>query len=158
MGPLRLLDEVGLDVAMNVAQTLSRAFPDRMSVPLLMEQVVREGHLGVKTGSGFYVYDERGPRPNPVALALQGPTEVLPDDLGLQLARTMVSESRRCLEDGVTESPDDIDLAMILGTGFPPFRGGPLRYGRDAGLLRPRRTAEALPVDIGEFHSAPITL
>jgi 3-hydroxyacyl-CoA dehydrogenase/enoyl-CoA hydratase/3-hydroxybutyryl-CoA epimerase len=114
MGPLRLLDEVGLDVAMNVAQTLSRAFPDRMSLPLLMEQVAREGHLGVKTGSGFYVYDERGPRPNPVALALRGPTEVLPDDLGLQLARTMVSESRRCLEDGVTESPDDIDRKSVV--------------------------------------------
>lgn len=156
MGPLRLLDEVGLDVALHVAKTLSRAFPDRMSVPLLVERLVREGNLGVKSGAGFYLYDERGPRPNPGALDLRGPTQALPDNLGQQLARAMVGEARRCLAEGVVDSPDDIDLAMILGTGFPPFRGGPLRYGRDAGLLRPRRTAEAIPVDLPDLPS-PLT-
>lgn len=156
MGPLRLLDEVGLDVALHVAKTLSQAFPNRMAVPLLMERVVRKGLLGVKSGAGFYLYDDRGPRPNPVALAMRGPTEALPDDLGQQLARAMIGESRRCLEEGVAASPDDIDLAMILGTGFPPFRGGPIRYGRDAGLLRPRRTAEAHPVEFPELPS-PLT-
>ena len=158
MGPLRLLDEVGLDVALHVAKTLSSAFPNRLSVPLLMESMVRGGYLGVKSGAGFYLYDQRGPRPTPPALAMRGASRALPDDLGLQLARTMVAEARRCLEEGVAESPDHIDLAMILGTGFPPFRGGPLRYGLEAGLFRPHHTPDAMPVELGDLHSNPVSL
>lgn len=158
MGPLRLLDEVGLDVALHVANTLSRAFPDQLPVPLLMEQMVRRGELGVKSGAGFYLYDQKGPRPNPSPLAQRSSAHALPDDLGAQLARTMVEEARHCLEEGVAESADDIDFAMILGTGFPPFRGGPLRYGEAAGVLRPRRTAEAHPVASADLHSQSVIL
>ena len=158
MGPLRLLDEVGLDVALHVTKTLSRAFPDRLPVPPLLVSMIREGLLGKKAGAGFFLYDEQGPRPNPAALELRGPVTALPDGLGFQLARRMVAEARRCLEEGVAESADDVDLAMILGTGFPPFRGGPLTFGRDCGLLRPRRTGLAPPTDINGLTSSPATL
>ncbi|NNM28052.1 MAG: hypothetical protein HKO57_00900, partial [Akkermansiaceae bacterium] len=155
MGPLRLLDEVGLDVAMHVAETLSAAFPDRMKAPPLLKTMATEGLVGRKGGAGFYLYDQKGPRPNPAALELQGPHQPLPDDLGHELALTMVREAARCLDEDVAETADDIDLAMILGTGFAPFRGGPMRYAEDNDLLRPRRTPEATPTDFPDLKATP---
>lgn len=128
MGPLRLLDEVGLDVAAHVASTLAEAFPDRMTVPALIDKLTARGHLGRKSGSGFYLYDGHRTTPNPDALALRGGTEHLPADTARHLARCMSEEARLCLEEHVAETADDIDLAMVLGTGYAPFRGGPLQY------------------------------
>ncbi|MFT4177807.1 MAG: 3-hydroxyacyl-CoA dehydrogenase NAD-binding domain-containing protein [Luteolibacter sp.] len=124
MGPLRLLDEVGLDVALHVARTLSATFPDRMHVPGIVEKLVEKGHLGRKSGSGFYLYPKN--KPNPAALRLSKRKIPDPADLQQQLALLMTEEAQRCLDEKIAESADDIDLAMILGTGFAPFRGGPL--------------------------------
>jgi 3-hydroxyacyl-CoA dehydrogenase/enoyl-CoA hydratase/3-hydroxybutyryl-CoA epimerase len=128
MGPLRLLDEVGLDVAQDVATTLANAFPKRMQVPAILEKLVAAGHLGKKSGSGFYVHDHGKTTPNHAALALR--TGHYPATPFIQevLAEKMSREARLCLEEGVAASADDIDLAMILGTGYAPFRGGPLQY------------------------------
>jgi 3-hydroxyacyl-CoA dehydrogenase/enoyl-CoA hydratase/3-hydroxybutyryl-CoA epimerase len=128
MGPLRLLDEVGLDVAQDVATTLANAFPKRMQVPAILEKLVAAGHLGKKSGSGFYVHDHGKTPPNPAALALR--TGHYPPTPFIQevLAEKMSREARLCLEENVAASADDIDLAMILGTGYAPFRGGPLQY------------------------------
>ncbi len=127
MGPLRLLDEVGLDVALHVGRTLSAAYPDRMSVPPLLAEMVAAGKLGKKSGEGFYRYPKGGPdpaeqhRPNEKwrAAALRSAE---------RLARVMSTEAVRCLNDKVAESAEDIDFAMIAGTGYPAFRGGPLTY------------------------------
>jgi len=126
MGPLRLLDEVGLDVAMHVAGTLAAAFPDRMEVPRVVAKLLEAGHTGRKGGSGFYVYDGASPAVNAEAVTFQTGTENTPDAAQQILAKLMTEEARLCLEEGVAESADDIDLAMILGTGYPPFRGGPM--------------------------------
>jgi len=128
MGPLRLIDEVGLDVALHVAQTLAAAFPDRMKAPAILERMVEKQMLGRKNGKGFYRHDGKKSVPNPEALALRNGTNPSPDGLPLRLANRMSEEAGRCLDEGVAATADDIDLAMILGTGYPPFRGGPLRH------------------------------
>ena len=128
MGPLRLLDEVGLDVAAHVARTLAAAFPERMTVPDLLDKLMARGFLGRKSGAGFYLYDGHRTTPNPAALALRSGTEPLPADTARHLARCMSEEARLCLEEHVAGTANDIDLAMVLGTGYAPFRGGPLRY------------------------------
>ncbi len=129
MGPLRLLDEVGLDVAMHVAGTLAAAFPDRMEIPKVVEKLLEAGHTGRKGGSGFYVYDDGSPAVNAEAITFQTGTEETPEDAQEILANLMTQEAQLCLEEGVAESADDIDLGMILGTGYPPFRGGPMPKG-----------------------------
>lgn len=126
MGPLRLLDEVGLDVAMHVARTLAAAFPGRMEIPGVVEKLLEARHTGRKGGSGFYVYDHTSPSVNAEAISFQTGSEHTPENTQSILANLMTHEAKLCLAEGVAESSDDIDLAMILGTGYPPFRGGPL--------------------------------
>ena len=126
MGPLRLLDEVGLDVAMHVAKTLAADFPKRMQVPEVVGKLLEAGHTGRKGGSGFYVYDNSSPAVNAEAIGFRTGTEETPENAQQILANLMAAEAELCLSEGVAESADDIDLAMILGTGYPPFRGGPL--------------------------------
>lgn len=126
IGPLRLLDEIGLDVAMHVANTLAAAFPDRMEIPVIVEKLLESGHTGKKGGSGFYVYDDASPAVNAEAIGFQTGTEDTPEDAQQILANLITTEARLCLEEGIAESAGDIDLAMVFGTGYPPFRGGPL--------------------------------
>ncbi|MEX2578542.1 MAG: 3-hydroxyacyl-CoA dehydrogenase NAD-binding domain-containing protein [Verrucomicrobiales bacterium] len=127
MGPLRLLDEVGLDVAAHVTATMREAFGDRFDLPTVLDRLVEEGRLGKKTGHGFYRYEDGKAVPAEAETPLPG---LMPSsEISKRLASLMVEESRRCLDEGVVEHGDDIDLAMILGTGFAPFRGGPVTYG-----------------------------
>ncbi len=126
MGPLRLLDEVGLDVAAHVAGTMAEAFGDRFLVPAVLTRLVAEGHLGKKSGRGFY--DHSGGR-NISPSAGENPDGDIPAaEIAARLAGLMVTEAERCLAEGIVGSADEVDLAMILGTGFAPFRGGPLAY------------------------------
>ena len=136
MGPMRLLDEVGIDVGLHVAQTLAEAFPDRMSVPDILVRMLDANLLGRKSGKGFYIYSKdkkQAPEPNPAALGLrqtgQGDGGVA--DIASHLARLMTDEAARCLDDGIAATPEEIDFAMVMGTGYAPFRGGPLRYSDD---------------------------
>lgn len=124
MGPLRLLDEIGLDVANHVAGTMVNAFGDRFEPPLLLADLVRAGHLGKKSGRGFYLHDRGKASPDTFAK----PPRDLPDKTAIaaRLNDLMVDESKRCLDEGLVRDADMIDLAMILGTGYAPFRGGPL--------------------------------
>lgn len=131
MGPLRLLDEVGLDVAAHVADTMREAFGDRFAVPGILTRLVGEGHFGKKSGRGFYHYGGR----EKVALPAPGSGVSLPSEpeIANSLAGLMVSEAERCLAEGIVATADEVDLAMILGTGFAPFRGGPLAYAGSLG-------------------------
>jgi 3-hydroxyacyl-CoA dehydrogenase/enoyl-CoA hydratase/3-hydroxybutyryl-CoA epimerase len=134
MGPLRLIDEIGVDVALDVATDLAKHFPDRLRVPVVLGRLMESGSLGKKSGRGFFMHGKI-PTPNP---ALVGPWRKaageLTGDFAMQLALLMVAESARCLEEKISESADDIDFAMVMGTGFAPFRGGPLRYADAMGL------------------------
>ncbi len=124
MGPLRLLDEIGLDVAAHVAATMGGAFGERLAPPALLDELVRHGHLGRKTGLGFYRHGKGGE----TARTFAGAPARLPgrEEIAARLDRLMVEEARRCLDEGIAADADTIDLAMILGAGYAPFRGGPL--------------------------------
>ncbi len=128
MGPLRLLDEVGLDVAAHVVSTLAKDFGERVTAPALIEKMLGAGMLGKKSGRGFYDYAHDKPNHElDVLRRVHRHTRFTQDELTRRMVLLMVNEAARCVEEGVA-SADDIDLAMVLGTGFAPFTGGPLRY------------------------------
>lgn len=128
MGPLRLLDEVGFDVALHVEKTLRAAFGDRIPQSTLLQRMVHAGMLGRKNGRGFYAQVERkgGLQANPEVLPLLTPRELAPirtkEEMASHLNCLMQEEAARCLDEGVAASAADIELAMTLGTGYPPFR------------------------------------
>lgn len=138
MGPLRLLDEVGIDVAQKAGMVLARAFGDRAEPSGILSLLVAAGRLGKKSGAGFYRYQNERAAPDPevgsLVRAKRGsldPGEAV--ERGLSL---MVAEASRCLDESIVRSPGELDLAMVMGTGFPPFRGGLLRYAERYGLER----------------------
>ena len=139
MGPFALLDEIGLDTGQHAAGVLEGAFGKRIgaATPILQAQVAA-GRLGKKNGKGFYHY-KNGRRAGPDAaatkLAHAGPALSLPvETLQERMVLAMVNEAAVCLEDGVVREPRDVDIGMVFGTGFPPFRGGLLRYADSIGL------------------------
>jgi 3-hydroxyacyl-CoA dehydrogenase/enoyl-CoA hydratase/3-hydroxybutyryl-CoA epimerase len=133
MGPLALTDEVGIDVAVKVAHILTDAFGDRLPVPDWLEKALDDDRLGRKNGRGFYHY-ENGKRgaPDETIYDLLGVArhQVRSDPARLadRMVLRMVDEAARCLEEGVVDGPATLDLALIMGTGFPPFRGGLCRW------------------------------
>jgi 3-hydroxyacyl-CoA dehydrogenase/enoyl-CoA hydratase/3-hydroxybutyryl-CoA epimerase len=140
VGPIELLDDVGIDVASKGAETLSAAWPDRMPTDPAFEKLVTSGRLGRKTKKGFYRYDgdtRAGPDPSAYAdLGIAPATGSGPDAAALEarLLYPMVNEAAFCLEEGIVANAAKLDLAMIFGTGFPPFRGGLLAYADATGL------------------------
>jgi 3-hydroxyacyl-CoA dehydrogenase/enoyl-CoA hydratase/3-hydroxybutyryl-CoA epimerase len=132
MGPLRLIDEIGADVALEVAATLAAAFSTRLHVPDVLPAMQGTMMLGRKMGRGFYKYRKGSEAsPNKEAAKLRPPGLLKPpslDEIERRLALLLINEAARCLEEHVVASAGEVDLAMVMGTGFPPFRGGPLRY------------------------------
>jgi 3-hydroxyacyl-CoA dehydrogenase len=143
VGPLALVDEVGIDVGAHVAQDLGRAFADRgLEGSGAMPRLYEAGLHGRKNGRGFYLYPKKKKgkkQVNPKIYDLLGGAArraVAVAEIQDRLALLMVNEAVHCLHEGVISSPRDGDLGAILGLGFPPFRGGPFRHvdtvGRDA--------------------------
>lgn len=161
MGPLRLLDEVGLDVALHVAQTLAASFRGRMQVPALLSQMVKDGLLGRKSGGGFYLYDRaKKSQPNSRVIdyvQTNTASRLTREELQERLYFLMLNEAARCLEENIVATPEDVDFAMIAGTGFAPFRGGPLRYADALGIEKIAGAMEIL-TDCGATQYAPCAL
>ena len=136
MGPLRLIDEVGIDVAYDVASELAQAFGNRMKVALVLQKVHESGLRGRKGGAGFYLYEGKHEQVNPKLKSLIGGYEkpMPAEEIQNHLLRVMINEAKVCLQEGVVAGEDDLDVGMIFGTGFPPFRGGLVKYAKDAGL------------------------
>ncbi len=141
MGPFALMDEVGLDVCMKVLKIFRKSFGDRIEIAPCMEGLEKSGRLGKKNGKGFYKYAEDGKRIGVdvevySALGLKSPSNTLSSKECIERGVfAMVNEcSRALIEDKIVETPHEVDLAMIMGTGFPPFRGGLLRYADSVGL------------------------
>ena len=134
VGPLTLLDEVGLDIAGKSGTILHEEFGDRLSPSHSLRAVIEAGRTGRKGRSGFYVYGEDGKKGEvdaPVYALLPTGTqrhEVPAIDIQRRLSLVMVNEAVRCLEEGIIRSPRDGDVGAVFGIGFPPFRGGPFRY------------------------------
>ncbi len=124
MGPLRLLDEIGFDVAQHVAATMSRAFPGRLPKTHLLATLTAAGMLGRKNGQGFYLHNKAVASPNPALLKHLTPAFREPERAAIvtRLTGLMRDEAQRCLDEKVASSAADIELAMLLGSGFPPFK------------------------------------
>jgi len=137
MGPLELLDEIGLDVARKVSHVLEEAFRGRVVSPGLIDKLASEGALGKKSSLGFYKYEHGARRGvNPALLPQKGAAKAeMPEgEIRNRLIDAMVNEASLALEERVVDKPDDVDLAMVYGTGFPPFRGGLLRHADAEGI------------------------
>lgn len=140
MGPFRLMDEVGLDVGMKVLKIFKEAFGERIQVSELSSKLTATGRLGKKNSKGFYLYDEKGKQQDVdqsiyKELGLGSPTNKLPEKEVLDRPMyLMVNEAALAvLQDHIVDSPAACDLAMIMGTGFPPFRGGLLKWADSVG-------------------------
>jgi 3-hydroxyacyl-CoA dehydrogenase/enoyl-CoA hydratase/3-hydroxybutyryl-CoA epimerase len=166
MGPLELLDQVGLDVAAHIAQSVGPAFGGRLQPHPALELMCQAGWLGQKSGLGFYRYQGKKKTVNTEALTklrsdLSGRREPAEPVRGDKLTSDkmlearermvclMVNEAAACLAEGLAQSADVIDLAMVLGTGWAPHRGGPLRYADDRGADDIVKTLETLTREIG---------
>ena len=161
MGPLRLVDEVGLDVALHVATTLADSFNRRMRIPDCLGKMNGQGMMGRKNGKGFYLHEKsKNIRPNPQALEFvrDKTARALPrEELQERMVFLMANEAARCLEEGVVTDPADVDFAMVMGTGFAPFRGGPLRHTDAIGVARLVGAMEHLVAN-GAAHFTPCAL
>jgi len=139
LGPFELLDQVGIDVAHKVSLILGEAFGDRVRPPRILDGATSQHRLGKKSGRGFYRWNgERRGRPDPTVYALVNDRggRVAPEGEAMdRMVLPMINEAALCLLEGIARTPADVDLAMVLGTGFPPFRGGLLRYADTLGLV-----------------------
>lgn len=142
MGPFELMDSVGLDVCVKVLNIFKKAFADRVEVPELMQKLEKnKSRLGQKTNLGFYKYDSSGKKQDVdqsiyAELGLSAPTDPLSEQECLERGVfAMVNECTLALDaDRIVETPHEVDLAMIMGTGFPPFKGGLLKYADSVGI------------------------
>lgn len=142
MGPLALNDLVGLDTSLYAGRVINSAFPDRAVSTRLLDELVQAGRLGQKSGAGFYAY-AKGPRgaDDPAFAEILGRVRsgrrtFSEEELTDRLFLPMVTEASRILEEGIVRDPGDVDMGMVLGTGFPAYRGGLLRWADGVGLGR----------------------
>ncbi|MDM5270599.1 3-hydroxyacyl-CoA dehydrogenase NAD-binding domain-containing protein [Sulfurovum sp. zt1-1] len=135
MGAFLLIDEVGVDIGMEVAKVLNQAYGERMAMSNVLEEMVKNGWLGKKSGTGFYNHGQKSLSINPHINSLQEGNDRFDEQTVIE--RTfyiMINEASRCLEEGVIEDVAYLDMAMVMGIGFPPFRGGLMRYADTIGI------------------------
>lgn len=166
VGPFALLDEVGLDVARHAGQVVRDALGERVAPPPIFERMIADGRLGRKGKRGFYLYEEKegkkgkGPkRVDPAVYPLLGWREKPIDDPEIveRCWLQMLNETARCMEEGILTNPADIDIGVIFGFGFPPFRGGLLREADRHGLARVVETLDGYAERYGDrLRPAPL--
>ena len=150
MGPIELADQVGLDICLDVGDMLRSKFGDALPpTPAWLREKVAKGELGRKTGRGFYAWRggkaEKLPGP-PGPQGLVEPTPEMIDRLVLPMSNVCVA----CLREGIVDNADVVDGAMIFGTGYAPFRGGPLNFARTRGPENVAATLRALAQKFGD--------
>lgn len=167
MGPLALIDMTGLDILIGSDRQISAAYPWHGSMPPVASRLVEQGRLGQKTGGGVYDYPGGDPQPRPSPLTAQIVAEVqrcngrqvrpiAEEEITERLVLRMVNEAYYALGDGIARSASDVDVATVLGIGFPDYRGGVLRYARQCGVHAVLRRLEALAQHHGErFRPSP---
>lgn len=139
LGPLVLADEVGNDVTYKVADVLEKGYGERMHPAKILSLMVEKGLLGKKCGKGFYLWNGDSSTFNPEAEKLinsvgRKTTNLPEEDIIPRFIYVMINEASRCLEEKIINRPDYLDMALILGIGFPPFQGGLLRYADKVGV------------------------
>jgi 3-hydroxyacyl-CoA dehydrogenase/enoyl-CoA hydratase/3-hydroxybutyryl-CoA epimerase len=159
MGPLRLIDEIGVDVALDIAATLQGAFGRRDEAPEILRHMRAGNLLGRKSGAGFYRYEGKSQTPNTQldqwrdSGSAQNEAE---NTIPHRLMLLIVNEAARCLEEKVVALPEDADYGMILGTGFPAYRGGPLRFAENHGIKKVVEELERLAQRDEKFAATEI--
>ncbi|WP_143872671.1 fatty acid oxidation complex subunit alpha FadJ [Catenovulum sediminis] len=171
VGPLKLLDEVGIDVGTKIIPILTEKLGERFTAPKGLQKILDDGRKGKKNQRGFYTYV----KPNPIKQVLRKQSAVdesIYDLLQVDPAQTlnqeeivercmiqMLNEAARCLEEGIISSPMDGDIGAIFGIGFPPFLGGPFRYMDSYGIANLVERLQSYQVRFGErFEPAQILL
>jgi len=144
MGPFNLVDEIGIDVAAKVSHILENAFGKRMSTvdssgANALDKIVASGRLGKKNGKGFYVYEGKEKKVDESVRQLAGAPSMSSSTLSTieiqdRCVLMMINEAAMILAESIVRRPQDVDAGMIFGTGFPPFRGGLLRYADSLGI------------------------
>jgi 3-hydroxyacyl-CoA dehydrogenase / enoyl-CoA hydratase / 3-hydroxybutyryl-CoA epimerase len=146
MGPIELADQVGLDICLAVGDMLRSKFGDSLPpTPAWLRDKVANGELGRKTGKGFYVWKDGKADKGSGAASTAAPTAEMIDRLVLPMSNVCVA----CLREGIVDDADVVDGAMIFGTGYAPFRGGPLNYARSRGADNVASTLRALAEKFG---------
>ena len=154
MGPFILADEIGNDVNIKVFTSFEKAYGERMKVPVVLETMYEQGLYGKKAGKGFYLYNKKKKRPNPEVKKIIESIQTKKVDLSDQeiidrVILVMINEATRCLEEKIVRNPTEIDMALVLGSGFPPFRGGLLRYADTFGIKKLVAHMEQLEIKFG---------
>ena len=161
MGPFVLADEVGLDVGYKVAKVLEDAYGERMKVSSILERVYQQMQLlGKKSGKGFYIHNGKKREVNAEVKALVFSKRQFDEQEIIDRAiLIMINEAAMCLQEGVVDNAQYLDMAMVMGTGFPPFRGGLLRYADSLGIQSIVITLEALAKNYGiRFEPAKLLI
>ena len=161
VGPITLLDEVGIDVGDKVGKILHEAFGDRMAPPAALHDVVAAGRLGRKNGKGFYTYGGKEKRVDATVYDLlpggRARKRIPAAEIQERVVLQMVNEAVRCLGEGILRSARDGDVGAVFGLGFPPFRGGPFRWADTVGTRTLLGKLERLRERHGErFAPAPL--
>lgn len=147
MGPIELADQVGLDICLAVGDMLRSKFGDQLPpTPAWLREKVAKGELGRKTGKGFYLWKDGKADKSAVSPSMPEPTEEMIDRLVLPMSNVCVA----ALREGIVDNADAVDGAMIFGTGYAPFRGGPLNYARTRGPENVVSTLHALADKFGD--------
>ncbi len=164
MGPVRLLDEVGLDIATHVGETMLKGYGERMRAPDFAQKLSSKGRLGKKSGAGFYFYKDGQEAPADdltSLLGITGSSELPVATIQDRLILSLVNEAVKCLDEGVAgipgkEAAQQIDLGSVMGFGFPPFQGGLLAYAEKRGAKEINDRLLELAKLYGErFNPAP---
>jgi 3-hydroxyacyl-CoA dehydrogenase/enoyl-CoA hydratase/3-hydroxybutyryl-CoA epimerase len=169
MGPFNLVDEIGIDVAAKVSHILEKAFGKRMSTvdaagANVLDKIVASGRLGKKNGKGFYIYDGKDKKVDVSVLNDAGAShriarrEFLSSEIQDRCVLMMINEAALVLAEGIVRRPHDVDAGMIFGTGFPPFRGGLLRYADSIGIDNLTGKMELLAEKHGDWFKAAALL
>jgi len=169
VGPIQLIDEVGIDIGYHVAKDLGAIFAERMGTDLsVLDALIKKNILGKKTNKGFFNYDEKKKRKDLNQEVIDefknhkktGSFGNLSDeDLQLRLAGKMINESIYCLQEKIIDNPVDGDIGAVFGLGFPPFHGGPFRFVDTYGAQRLVTKLEEFTSRFGpRFKPAPLLL
>lgn len=165
MGPAYLLDVVGIETAVHANEVMAEGFPERMArdTKTAIQLMYESDRLGQKNGKGFYAYEEnKKGKPKKVSdtqaherikQIVSGEREFSDDDIIARMMVPLCMETVRCLEDGIVGTPAEADMALIYGIGFPPFRGGALRYIDAMGVASFVELADRLAAELGPLYA-----
>src|SRR5512143_1622979 len=162
MGAFILLDEIGIDIAHKVSEILYREMGERVKPGFLLATLFKDGYYGKKNGKGFYLYSGRkrgGPDPAIYGkMTTCGKDQIDPGEIVDRAVLLMVKEAALCLEENIIDRPDLLDASLIFGIGFPPFRGGLLRYADKVGAKTIVEKLEGFAKKFGDRFAPPASL